>query len=155
MNKYKVDILFSLILILICLLLYINTSTFPVYFKKVGYGPGFYPNILLISLILFSTILIIQSLLHLHKGYKEEKSVFLTIKNYKPLFILIIVYFIYILFLSKLGFFVSSLLFLVISMFFLKLNFYKSILIALLLVSVIYYVFTGILKVPLAHLGFF
>lgn len=111
---------------------------------KTGYGPGFYPRILVIVLFILLAILFIQDWIKL-KGQKEPAPV-LELK-YSLIFLGMMI--LYTVLLNILGFFVDTALFLVAGMVTLKAKVMKAIVVSLVVSAALYYSFGVLLLVQL------
>ena len=115
-----------------------------------GYGPAFYPVLLLGLLVFLMLILFIQTL-RLPKD-TEEKTAKLSIfsdVSYRNAGFFLLLFFIYTLTIRTIGFLINSFLFLTIAMMFLKTKWKQAVLISAVVVGILYCMFKIILRVRL------
>ena len=110
-----------------------------------GFGPAFYPTVLLIALSVLLILFFIQTL-RTPKESKAEDALAFSYKNFWFFAVLLLLYAIS---LRTIGFIINSYLFLVISMVHLKTTWRRSALISLATVGIIYVVFRIVLRVNL------
>lgn len=102
--------IFSIVLLLICVLMLVQTFNFPA-LNITGMGPEVFPRIVLV-------ITIILGLMLLYQSFKDDDKVKVTMNKKQLLVLLSIV--LYVILLKPLGFIVSSSIFMVLCMFAIK-----------------------------------
>ena len=143
----KFNYIFLTFVVSICAYVGITASGYPKQDLSVGYGPGFYP-LLLIALILFlCAILLLQTIFGKKVATETVKSMDWNTTLKKPTIFLGIMIMFTIL-LRIVGLWIDVFLFLVSAMLMMELSIKKAVLPAAITATVIYVIFVVMLKVP-------
>lgn len=112
-----------------------------------GFGPAFYPTVLLVILLVLLLVLFVQTLMG--KGMDEEEKTLPELKELKrPALILLCMIF-YAILMPYLGFVITGILYLLVTMRILKADMKKSIICSVAMVLIVYLLFRYAFKVPL------
>lgn len=138
------NFIFVAIMVIISLLVLVTTKSFPTGDYTVGFGPGFFPNIIAYVILGLSLLLIIQTL-----RSKEKQPINMDFKSLKLPLTLVGLIIIYSLVLKHIGFVLTTLAILFVAMVVLKTKAVKSLIISVAITAVIFVGFKLVLKVPL------
>lgn len=140
----KANYIFSVFIIVLSISVIISAGGLSFTSASEGYGPNFFPNIVVLAMMILSVLLIIDSY---RKKFDEEVSFHL--KNIKLPAILILLTVIYTTVLSFIGFITTTTIILVIAMMLLKTKPIKSIITSIIITLILYAGFKLVLMVPL------
>lgn len=141
---------------ILALLIFYTSREWPVYDYNSGYGPGFYPRMLAIVLIVLSMLLVIDETVKAAKARRmadssaelsDERIIKIDELKYPLIFLGLMA--VYILLLNVLGFILDTILFLIAGTQILKGKLLTSIIISLVFSFAIYFIFANLLRVNL------
>ncbi|MGN1376989.1 MAG: tripartite tricarboxylate transporter TctB family protein [Dorea sp.] len=112
-----------------------------------GFGPAFYPTVLLVILLVLLLILFIQTLTN--KGMEEEEKKLPELKQLKRPALLLLCMILYAILMPYLGFVITGILYLFVTMRILRADMKKSIICSVAMVVIVYLLFRYAFKVPL------
>ena len=112
-----------------------------------GFGPSFYPTVLLCVLLVLLLILLIQTLTG--KGLENDKADLLPLKQIVKPALILVGMLAYAILMPYLGFIITGILYLFAVMMILKADWKKSIIISVAVTVIIYVAFRYVFKVPL------
>ena len=144
MKKY--DNIFLIFVLALCAYVGITAMGYPKATIESGFGPGFYP-LILVSILIF--LCIVQFIVTNNPKKQNDESKRILLASIIIPVIFIISNIIFVLFFSTLGFIISAFMLLVINMRAMKLEWKKNIPISLGTTLIIYAVFSMVLRVPL------
>lgn len=112
-----------------------------------GFGPAFYPTILLVILLILLVILLIQTVMN--KGLENDKSQLPEWKQLKRPVLILGCMILYAILMPYLGFIITGILYLFITMRILKADLIRSIIVSVAMIVIVYLLFRYAFKVPL------
>ena len=112
-----------------------------------GFGPAFYPTVLLCILLILLVILLIQTVTN--KGMEEEEIQLPKLKELKRPALILLCMCGYALLMPYLGFIITGILYLFVTMRILNVNLVRSIIVSVAMVIIVYLLFRYAFKVPL------
>lgn len=147
MKINKIDLCIGSVAIILGILLFYETSSFPPPLQKEAPGPALFPRICIVVIFLSALILIFQSLfLKNSRGLRFEL-------NYKQFLIVTVSIVLYLMLLHYLGFIIASLLYLIPSLLVRMDNKIKTIWVSCIIIASLYVMFSIILNVQLQTIG--
>ena len=141
MKKY--NFILTGLIVLFGIFVLILSKDFPEGFRGSGLGPGFFPIVIVV-------IMLVLAGLNLLEAFRmKDKSISFSLSTIRlPLFLISSVV-VYTALFSVLGFILDSLIFLFASMTFLKVKWLKALIVAVAVTLVLYLIFRTILRIPL------
>ena len=147
MKKQTVDITTSIILLVLCLTGFLLAGNISVPQDTTGYGPTFFPRLVLILLALLSSILLIKGI----RSYKhDEEKIHFDKDSMLKTAVFIILLLIYLVLFFVIGFIFSSIIFLFIAQLIFGIrNITKLVVVSVFVPIILYFIFTNLFQIPL------
>lgn len=146
MNK-KINYIIITIFLVFGGIVWFLMKDFPSKGLEEGFGPAFYPKLLLGVLLILLVILLIQTLSN--KGMEEEEIKLPELGQLKRPALILLCMCGYVLLMPYLGFIITGILYLFVTMRILNANLVRSIIVSVAMIIIVYLLFRYAFKVPL------